>query len=295
MSRIGRTAALVYGTICYAIFFVTFLYLIGFVDEPRRPAVDRLGRGRQRRRGARDRPRAARAVRAPAQRDGAAGLQAGLDAHRAAARSSARPTCSRAAPRSCCCSRPWRPIPTAVWRSRRAPRRVALQAGSTSLGFGIVLYSTFLIDHFDLFGLRQVFLAWRGRAYSEKRFVTPQPVPLHPPPALRGLDDHVLVRRRRSRSGTLLFASAMTAYILVAIRYEERDLAARARRALPALARGARRCSCRACACAAAGPRRRRPSRRDGGARRRTRRSRQDRRRPAAGETLVVAQKSRGV
>ena len=40
-------------------------------------------------------------------------------------------------------------------------------------GYGIVLYSTFLIDHFDLFGLRQVFLRAMGRTYTEKRFATP--------------------------------------------------------------------------------------------------------------------------
>ena len=66
----------------------------------------------------------------------------------------------------------WQPLPQAIWAPEGA-LAIALQAGSL-LGFGIVLYTTFLIDHFDLFGLRQVFLAWRGQPYTEKRFVTPQ-------------------------------------------------------------------------------------------------------------------------
>ena len=103
-------------------------------------------------------------------------------------------------------------------------RRVALQAGAL-LGFGLVLYSTFLIDHFDLFGLRQVLLSWRGRPYTEKRFVTPQLYRFIRHPLYVGWMITFWATPTLS-VGHLLFARAMTAYILIAIRYEERDLAA---------------------------------------------------------------------
>ena len=97
------------------------------------------------------------------------------------------------------------------------------------LGYGIVLYSTFLIDHFDLFGLRQVFLRAMGRAYTEKRFATPTLYRLirHPlyvgwiitfwadadlqrrAPAVRGGDDRrTSWSRSRSRSATSPRSSA---------------------------------------------------------------------------------------
>ncbi len=88
-----------------------------------------------------------------------------------------------------------------------------------------MLYTTFLIDHFDLFGLRQVFLAWRGRFYTEKRFVTPSLYRFIRHPLYVGW----MVAFWSTPALTLghaLFASAMTVYVLIAIRYEERDLAA---------------------------------------------------------------------
>jgi protein-S-isoprenylcysteine O-methyltransferase Ste14 len=88
-----------------------------------------------------------------------------------------------------------------------------------------VLITTFLIDHFDLFGLRQVYLAWRGRPYTEKRFVTPGPYRYIRHPLYVGWIV-AFCSAPTMTVGHALLAAGMTGYILVAIRYEERDLLA---------------------------------------------------------------------
>jgi protein-S-isoprenylcysteine O-methyltransferase Ste14 len=222
MSRIGRNLALTYGITCYAIFFVTFLYLIGWVTHLVVPtSIDSGTAGN---------PIAAFVV------DLALVAIFGLQ-HSVMARPRFKAAWTRVVPQPI--ERAtyvlassaavvlllvfWRPIPVAFWHAEGVVA-VLLQAGSL-LGFGIVLYTTFLIDHFDLFGLRQVFLAWRGRPYAEKRFVTPSLYRFIRHPLYVGW----MVSFWSTPTLTLghaLFASAMTAYILIAIRYEERDLAA---------------------------------------------------------------------
>jgi len=66
----------------------------------------------------------------------------------------------------------WKPIPGIVW-SVTNPVGATLLLALFWLGWGIVLLSTFLIDHFDLFGLRQVFSHYRGREVEPVRFKTP--------------------------------------------------------------------------------------------------------------------------
>jgi protein-S-isoprenylcysteine O-methyltransferase Ste14 len=222
MSRFARNAALAYGIACYSIFFVTFLYLIGWLTNLVVPvAIDT---------GAAASPFAAVLVNAVLI------LLFGLQ-HSVMARPGFKRAWTRVIPAAI--ERPtyvlassvafivlfalWQPIPAALWRSEGVVAAV-LQAGGL-LGFGIVLYSTFLIDHFDLFGLRQVFLAWRGRPYTEKRFVTPQVYRFIRHPLYVGWMVAFWCAPVMS-AGRLLFAAAMTGYILVAIRYEERDLAA---------------------------------------------------------------------
>lgn len=116
----------------------------------------------------------------------------------------------------------WRPLPAAVWSASSVAGQI-LGWSVFALGFGIVLLSTFLIDHFDLFGLRQVWLQYRGREPGAHRFAAPlfyrwvrHPIYLGFILAFWGGPVMSL--------GHLLFAAAMSAYILVAIRFEERDL-----------------------------------------------------------------------
>ncbi|HET6977954.1 MAG TPA: isoprenylcysteine carboxylmethyltransferase family protein [Pyrinomonadaceae bacterium] len=116
----------------------------------------------------------------------------------------------------------WQPIGGAVWTVEQPVVRTVLY-GLFALGWLLVLTSTFLINHFDLFGLRQVYLFLLGREYKELKFGTP-----------------VLYRHVRHplylgwlfcfwstptmTVAHLVFAIATTAYIFVAIQFEERDL-----------------------------------------------------------------------
>jgi methanethiol S-methyltransferase len=116
----------------------------------------------------------------------------------------------------------WRPLTTAVWRVNVQPWHGILIALSF-LGWLIVLVSTFLIDHFDLFGLRQVIARWRGRSPAEHEFTTPLFYRLVRHPLYTGFIIAFWATPAMSL-GHLLFAAAMTGYILLAVRYEERDL-----------------------------------------------------------------------
>ena len=86
-----------------------------------------------------------------------------------------------------------------------------------------VLYSTFLIDHFDLFGLRQVVLYFRGRPYESKRFSNPSLYRFVRHPLYIGWFITFWATPDMTQ-GHLLLAVVTTAYILVAIPIEERDL-----------------------------------------------------------------------
>ena len=116
----------------------------------------------------------------------------------------------------------WRPLPEVVW-SVDATGLQALAWIVFAAGFGVVLLSTFLIDHFDLFGLRQSWNQFRGNPARPVQFVTPlfyRAVrhPLYLGFLLAFWSAPVMTQ------GHLLFAATMSAYVLVAIRFEERDL-----------------------------------------------------------------------
>jgi protein-S-isoprenylcysteine O-methyltransferase Ste14 len=116
----------------------------------------------------------------------------------------------------------WRPIDVAFWNvSSSVGRTIAWSV--FALGFGLVLLSTFLIDHFELFGLKQVFRQLLGRAEPQAGFVTPFVYKLVRHPLYLGF---ILAfwAGPSMTLGHLLFAAAMTGYILVAIQLEERDL-----------------------------------------------------------------------
>jgi protein-S-isoprenylcysteine O-methyltransferase Ste14 len=118
----------------------------------------------------------------------------------------------------------WRPLGGVVWDVRDPAARALLHAGF-AFGFLLVLVTTFLINHFDLFGLRQVWLYLRGRPHRPLPFVTPGPYRIVRHPLYVGWF-FAFWSAPTMTVTHLVFAVATTAYILVAIRLEERDLVA---------------------------------------------------------------------
>ncbi|MGE0714527.1 MAG: methanethiol S-methyltransferase [Alphaproteobacteria bacterium] len=117
----------------------------------------------------------------------------------------------------------WRPIPAVVWSVSGIGAAVLI--GIFWLGFGIVLLSTFLISHFELFGLRQVFARLTGRALPAPEFRTPLLYRQVRHPLYFGFVLGFWATPEMT-VGHLLFAIATTGYILIAIQLEERDLIA---------------------------------------------------------------------
>jgi protein-S-isoprenylcysteine O-methyltransferase Ste14 len=118
----------------------------------------------------------------------------------------------------------WRPLGGVVWEVESTAGRVLLY-GLFAAGWLIVLAATFLINHFDLFGLRQVWLYLRGQVYTTLRFRTPGPYRLVRHPLYVGW--LLTFWATPTMTAThLLFAVVTTVYILFAIRLEERDLVA---------------------------------------------------------------------
>jgi protein-S-isoprenylcysteine O-methyltransferase Ste14 len=120
--------------------------------------------------------------------------------------------------------RQWRPLPAVLWEVVHPAGRFALY-GLFWSGWAIALWSTFLIDHFDLCGLRQVYLYAKGRPYKPVGFRTPALYRFVRHPLLLGFLIAFWATPRMT-AGHLLFAAATTAYALVAVRWEERDLLA---------------------------------------------------------------------
>jgi protein-S-isoprenylcysteine O-methyltransferase Ste14 len=116
----------------------------------------------------------------------------------------------------------WRPIPGLVWNVTIPVGRLLLLVVFW-LGWAVVLVSTFLIDHFDLFGLRQVFLYASGREYTPPAFKTGGLYRYVRHPLMTGFLLAFWATPTMT-VGHLLFAVATTAYILIALRLEERDL-----------------------------------------------------------------------
>ncbi|MGN5238781.1 methanethiol S-methyltransferase [Rhodococcus sp. SJ-3] len=118
----------------------------------------------------------------------------------------------------------WRPLPHLIWDVESSTLRILLYALSLA-GFGLVLVSTFAIDHFDLFGLRQVVRHLRGKVPAASTFRVPLLYRSVRHPLYLGFLVAFWIAPTMS-VGHLLFATVTTAYILVAIRFEERDLIA---------------------------------------------------------------------
>lgn len=223
-SHLGsRVLVLGYGILCYVIFFATFLYALGFVGNFLVPkAMDSVPS---------DPLWLALAV-------DTALLLAFAVQHSAMARPRFKRWLTRWIPEAAERSTyvllsslalallfwQWRPIGGVVW-TVEAPVARAVLHGGFAFGWLLVLVTTFLINHFDLFGLRQVWIHFRGRQYSPVRFVTPGPYKVVRHPLYVGWLCAFWFAPTMTVAH-LVFALGTTAYILIAIRLEEGDLVA---------------------------------------------------------------------
>jgi methanethiol S-methyltransferase len=218
-----RLSIFLYGVVCYAVFFATFLYAIGFIGNfgvPR--TLDSAPGG------------------------GLAGSLLvdlgllGLFAvqHSVMARPFFKRWFTRVVPESAERSTYvlfsslaliamfmlWQPLGGVVWAVQDASIRGAIW-GAFAFGWVLVLVATFLINHFDLFGLRQVWLQLRAKPYTHLPFRTPALYRHVRHPLYVGWL-FVFWSTPTMTLSHLVFAIATTAYILVAVRFEERDLVA---------------------------------------------------------------------
>lgn len=116
----------------------------------------------------------------------------------------------------------WRPITGEVWNIENTFSGLLL-SGLFWIGWLIVFFSTFMIDHFDLFGLRQVYLYLRNKEDTPVEFKTPALYKYVRHPIMLGFIIAFWATPKMTLSH-LMFAVATTVYILIAIQLEERDL-----------------------------------------------------------------------
>jgi protein-S-isoprenylcysteine O-methyltransferase Ste14 len=218
-----RIISFVYGVISYGLFFVTFLYAVGFVGNFIVPkSIDSTP-------------------------DGPLGqallinaLLLGLFAvqHSVMARPAFKRWWTRFVPKPVERSTyvlfsslalialfaHWQPIGGVIWDVQDPVGRAVLY-GLCAFGWALVLVATFLINHFDLFGLRQVWLHLRGKEYRPLNFGTPGLYKIVRHPLYVGFF-FAFWATPTMTAAHLFFALMTTTYILIAIRLEERDLVA---------------------------------------------------------------------
>ncbi len=116
----------------------------------------------------------------------------------------------------------WRSMPAEIWHIGPPAVRLAVWVVFW-LGWATVLLGTFMISHFDLFGLRQVYLFWSGKPHIDIGFRAPLLYRVVRHPLMLGFIVAFWAAPTMT-AGHLLFAVATTAYIVLAVQLEERDL-----------------------------------------------------------------------
>jgi protein-S-isoprenylcysteine O-methyltransferase Ste14 len=217
----SKTLSFLYGVVCYLVFFVVFLYMIGFVGDLFVPKSIDTG----------TEAAAAQSVVINIALLGLFAVQ-----HTIMARPAFKRWLTMILPVQVERSTfvlvasllltllywQWRPMLGVIWRVDN-PTGKAILFGLFWLGWGTVLFSSFIINHFDLFGLRQVWLHITNREYHHLEFQARSLYRLIRHPLMLGIIIGSWATPHMT-TGHLVFAITATIYILIGIRFEERDL-----------------------------------------------------------------------